>query len=56
MNDVLATRLKGRLQIAAYQSENRMLKAALANAELNRLEEQPGADDWALPENWVIAG
>ena len=55
MNDVLATRLKD-AQISAYQSENRALKAALANAELNRLEEQPGADDWALPENWVIAG
>jgi hypothetical protein len=54
VNDVLAVPLL-RLQLAAYQSENRALKRDLADAEANRLEEQPLADDWAIPANWVIS-
>lgn len=53
-NDVLATPLL-RHQLAAYQSENRALKRDLADALANRLEEQPLAEDWAIPENWVIS-
>lgn len=53
MNDVLATPLL-RAQLSAYQIENRGLKRDLADALANRLEEQPQAEDWALPENWVI--
>lgn len=53
-NDVLATPLL-RSQLAAYQSENRALKRDLADALANRLEEQPQAEDWAIPENWVIS-
>lgn len=44
-NDVLATPLL-RHQLAAYQSENRALKRDLADALVNRLEEQPRPEDW----------
>lgn len=54
VNDVLATPLL-RHQLAAYQTENRWLKVELATAQANRLEEQPQADDWAIPANWVIS-
>lgn len=53
VNDVLAVPLL-RHQLAAYQSENRGLKAELANALVNRLEEQPKTDDWAIPANWLV--
>lgn len=53
MHDVLATPLM-RSQIAVYQVENRGLKRDLADALANRLEEQPLAEEWAIPENWVI--
>jgi hypothetical protein len=45
MGQVLATQLLG-AQLAAYQSENRGLKAQLADALVNRLEEQPLPDEW----------
>ena len=54
VNDVLAVPLL-RHQLAAYQSENRGLKVELAAAQANRLEEQPGIENWSLPENWVIS-
>lgn len=53
INDVLAVPLL-RHQLSAYQSENRNLKAALAHADMSSLEEQPQAEDWAIPKNWVI--
>lgn len=46
-NDVLATPLM-RSQLAAYQSENRALKRDLADAQANRLEEQPRPEDWEV--------
>lgn len=55
LNDVLAVPLL-RHQLAAYQSENRNLKAALAHADMSALEEQPQLEDWAIPKNWVING
>lgn len=42
--DVLAQRL-AQAQIAAYQVENRRLKAELADAKVQQLEEQPTPDD-----------
>jgi hypothetical protein len=45
LNDVLAVPLL-RHQLAAYQTENKRLKYALAKAEVNNLEEQPQPDDW----------
>lgn len=45
LNDVLAVPLL-RHQLAAYQSENRALKRDLADALVNRLEEQPRPEDW----------
>jgi len=44
MNDVMATPLL-RQQLALYQSENRALKEALAEVEL---EEQPTPDQWEV--------
>lgn len=45
MSDVLASRLH-EAQLAAWRVEVRKLKAELADAELNRLEEQPTPDQW----------
>ena len=45
MSDVLASRLH-EAQLAAWRLEVRKLKEQLANAELNRLEEQPRPEDW----------
>ena len=45
VNDVLAVPLL-RHQLSAYQAENRGLKVELANALVNRLEEQPTVDEW----------
>ena len=47
MSDVLASRLH-EAQLAAWRQEVRKLKAELADAELNRLEEQPRPEDWDL--------
>jgi len=44
MSDVLASRLH-EAQLAAWRIEVRKLKEQLANAELNRLEEQPTPDE-----------
>ncbi len=44
MSDVLASRLH-EAQLAAWRVEVRKLKEQLANAELNRLEEQPRPED-----------
>lgn len=44
MSDVLASRLH-EAQLAAWRTEVRKLKEQLANAELNRLEEQPLPED-----------
>ncbi len=44
VNDVLAVRLMA-TQISAYQSENRQLKAELAEAKVQQLEEQPNPDE-----------
>lgn len=46
--DVLSIQLV-QAQLSTYRSENRALKAALANADMSGLEEQP------LPEQWEIA-
>lgn len=55
MNDVLAVPLL-RLQLAAYQTENRALKRDLADALAVRLEEQPiTVESWAIPANWVVS-
>ena len=54
VNDVLAAQLKD-AQIRAYQQENRELKRDLADALAQGYEEQPQAEDWALPANWVIS-
>jgi hypothetical protein len=51
--DVRATNLQ-RSQIAIYQAENRRLKAELENANGASIENQPTAEAWALPANWVI--
>ena len=45
MSAVLACRLH-EIQLAAWRHEVRRLKDQLANAELNRLEEQPRIEDW----------
>lgn len=45
MSDVLASRLH-EAQLAAWRVEVRKLKEQLADAELNRLEEQPTPDQW----------
>jgi hypothetical protein len=45
MHDVLAVRLMA-AQIAAYQTENRRLKDALADAERGGYEDQPTPDAW----------
>jgi hypothetical protein len=44
LGDVLAQRLVA-AQIAAYQTENRRLKAELAEAKVQQLEEQPTPDE-----------
>ena len=44
VGDVLAQRL-AQAQIAAYQAENRRLKAELADAKVQQLEEQPRPED-----------
>lgn len=54
MSDVLASRLH-EAQLAAWRHEVTKVKAELANALVNHLEEQPLADDWAIPANWVIS-
>ena len=54
MGDVLASRLH-EAQLAAWRREVAMMKAQLADALVNRLEEQPQAEDWAIPENWVVS-
>lgn len=54
MGDVMASRLH-EAQLAAWRHEVTKVKAELANALVNRLEEQPLADDWAIPANWVIS-
>ena len=46
MGAVLASRLH-EAQLAAWRLEVRKLKEQLANAELNRLEEQPTPEEWA---------
>lgn len=45
MYDVLACRLH-EAQLAAWRLEVSKLKVLLANAEVNRLEEQPTPDQW----------
>lgn len=45
MSDVLASRLH-EAQLAAWRLEVRRMKELLANAEVNRLEEQPRPEDW----------
>lgn len=50
VNDVLAVPLMA-AQISAYQSENRQLKRALAEAEVGSYEEQPAPDS----ESWDIS-
>lgn len=45
MSDVLASRLH-EAQLAAWRIEVRKLREQLANAEVNRLEEQPTPDQW----------
>jgi len=52
MSDVLASRLH-EAQLAAWRVEVRKLKEQLANAELNRLEEQPTPDQWDVQ---ILAG
>lgn len=52
MSDVLASRLH-EAQLAAWRLEVRKLKEQLANAELNRLEEQPTPDQWDVQ---ILAG
>lgn len=47
VNDVLATPLM-RTQIALYQAESRRLKADLASALANRLDEQPTPESWDI--------
>jgi len=47
LNDVLANRLLT-AQLATYQAESRTLKAALAEAQVNRLEEQPTPEQWEV--------
>lgn len=54
MSDVLASRLH-EAQLAAWRNEVAKMRAELANALVNRLEEQPLAEEWALPTNWVIS-
>lgn len=44
LGEVLAQRLVA-AQIAAYQTENRRLKAELAEAKVQQLEEQPNPDE-----------
>lgn len=53
LGDVLAQRLVA-AQIAAYQSENRRLKAELAEAKVQQLEEQPHPD--SLGEVFIRIG
>lgn len=50
--NVLATRLHA-AQLAVYQAENRRLKAELAEAAVNKLEEQPRPEDWDVQ---ILAG
>jgi hypothetical protein len=45
MHAVLATQLQ-QAQIAAYQSENRALKAQIAHMDMTSLDEQPTPDSW----------
>jgi len=52
MSDVLASRLH-EAQLAAWRIEVRKLKELLANAEVNRLEEQPTPDQWDVQ---ILAG
>lgn len=47
MGAVLATQLMT-AQLNEYQRENRMLKAALADARVQQLEEQPLPDSWEV--------
>jgi hypothetical protein len=45
MSDVLASRLH-EAQLAAWREEVRRMKAELAKAQVDRLEEQPTPDSW----------
>jgi hypothetical protein len=47
MSDVLASRLH-EAQLAAWRAEVSKMRAELANALVNRLEEQPRPEDWEL--------
>jgi hypothetical protein len=52
MSDVLASRLH-EAQLAAWRHEVQRMKIELANATLNRLEEQPTPDQWDVE---ILAG
>jgi hypothetical protein len=54
MSDVLASRLH-EAQLAAWRLEVNKMRADLANALVNRLEEQPTVDEWDVQIE-MIAG